>query len=284
MRPQYDNKLMSSFLLWMDHKILSEGSGFVNKSTYFYSISSPYSGIYAYASPYSQFVADRSVAGANVPTGIHLDGSFLPTGTSGFVGINYERGQVYFNTNIVGNNRISGYFAVKEVPVYTTNKNEAEMLFETKVAIRPKTLISPTGLNENQLTIPAVFIKNNGSINKPFQFGGTKNTINNVLGMAFTDSDFLLTSLTAIFRDTCESYFPVLEENEFPFNIYGHPKNGTYNYDTLTTGKPIADQAYVSYVNVSKLRNKEVYTEAQKVNPGSYFAVMDFTVEKTREV
>ena len=108
MRAQFDNRVMSSFLLWFDHTLIKDGEAWTNNSSWFYPVDNLYNGYYTYGAPYKQFVSDFGVTGNNtlatshpeIPTGIYLDGVHLTTGTSGFMGLNYEQGQVYFNTEI----------------------------------------------------------------------------------------------------------------------------------------------------------------------------------------
>ena len=66
MESQYDNVVMSSFLLWLDHTLLSKGKAFTNTSSFFYDVNSLYNGYNTYGSPFRQFVADESIKN-NVP-------------------------------------------------------------------------------------------------------------------------------------------------------------------------------------------------------------------------
>ena len=68
MKPQFDNKVMSSFFLWFDNKLLDKGEAFENVTGKFYDASEEYGGYSTYASSYSQFVADASITGATIPT------------------------------------------------------------------------------------------------------------------------------------------------------------------------------------------------------------------------
>ena len=59
---QYDNIVMSSFMLWFDHTLLDKGKAFTNTSSFFYDVDSLYNGYNTYGSPFRQFVADESIA------------------------------------------------------------------------------------------------------------------------------------------------------------------------------------------------------------------------------
>ena len=69
MKPQFDNQVLSSFLLWFDNKLLTKGEAYQNVTGQFYSVLDDYYGYNAYASSYSQIVADASIPGAVLPTG-----------------------------------------------------------------------------------------------------------------------------------------------------------------------------------------------------------------------
>ena len=71
MKPQFDNQVMSSMLLWFDNKLLTKGEAHQNTTGQFYSVSDEYYGYNTYASTYSQIVSDVSVSGVTIPTGLY---------------------------------------------------------------------------------------------------------------------------------------------------------------------------------------------------------------------
>ena len=44
MKAQYENTVISSTLLWMDHTISSDGSGYTNHGSNFYAVGSQWNG------------------------------------------------------------------------------------------------------------------------------------------------------------------------------------------------------------------------------------------------
>ena len=72
MKPQFDNQVISSMLLWFDHTLLKEGEAYENVTGEFYSVSDSYAGYKTYASSYSQIVSDASITGATIPTGLYV--------------------------------------------------------------------------------------------------------------------------------------------------------------------------------------------------------------------
>ena len=77
MKAQFENKAMSSLLLYIDNKILTKGEAYTNiTSGSVYPISNQYNGIHTYATPFKQLVSDTSIVGANVLSGVFQNGLF----------------------------------------------------------------------------------------------------------------------------------------------------------------------------------------------------------------
>ena len=284
MKPQFDNKVMSSFLLWFDHTLLNDGEAFTKHSGKFYEVDSLYNGLYTYGAPFKQFVQDFSITGAKIPTGIYLDGVFITPGQSNLSGINYEQGHVYFTSEVTTpSTRLSGVYSIKDFSVYLTNEAEEKLLFETKFSLRPRTTQAETGLGPNQITYPAIFIRNNGGTNEPFALGGYDTTIINMRAIVLADSQYLLDAASSIFRDTARTFITLLEESDMPFDTLGGFKNDkNYNYTGLITGKTFENQyVFIENVTVSKF-NREVNLKIDNLNPDIFNGVIDFEVSKPR--
>ncbi len=132
MKASFLNNLMSSFYLWLDHKILNDGEAFINYSGSLYEDYDPnYDGISSiYSSPFRQWVYDSSIIGANIPSGVTLNNNtFLPRGTSG-LSLDFNKGRVIFDSNLVANKNLSANFAFKEFNLYYTNEKDEQLLFE----------------------------------------------------------------------------------------------------------------------------------------------------------
>ena len=280
MTPQFTNQLISSFILWLDNLILKKGSAYTNVGYKFYDVSDIYNPYKTYASPFGQFVADSSITGATIISGVYLNNSFLTTGQSGFIGIDYNRGRVYFNTNITGT--LSGNYAIKDFNIVLTDKPEEVILFETKYSVRPKTNQTITGLNEDQFNYPIIFVKNNGGQNEPLAFGGMDTTNIDIRLIIMTDSLFTLDAICSILKDSNRLYIPLISAQEMPFNALGGFKSGSYNYNSLISGK-IDNQlaTYITNVYVSKYQ-QNTYQEIRNINPTVYTALVDYATETYR--
>jgi hypothetical protein len=275
MKVQLDNILMSSMIMWMDHTILRNGQAFQNFNSKLYPITNIYSGLYTYALPFKQVVADNSISGANVLSGIYINNSFTRVGQNNLTGINPNNGQVYFTTSQNGNT-LSGNYAVKDFNIYLTNQPEEELLFETQYQVRPKTVQTATGIPIEGITYPCIFLKNNGGTNEPFALGGLDNTMMQIRAVVLADNMFGLDAVCSILKDTARRYVPLISPE--PFNTFGALNSGYYNYNSLIANINVGDQAfYITEVNISK-----IFANFNPRNTQVFPAFVDFTLSNIR--
>ena len=281
MIPKLDNKVISSFLLWLDNTILTKGEAYTNWSSQFYRVGNTINNYYTYALPFKQINADQSIAGANIMSGVYLNNNFITVGQSGLAGINYNQGQVYFSQNVDGQSLV-GQYSIKDFNISLANDPEEKLLFETKYSAKPKTTTQVTGLAPNTLTYPIIFIKNDGSENTPFAFGGTDTTKYYIRAIVIADSQYLLDALGSILRDKVRTFVPLIEGSEMPFNSFGDTNNGGYNYQTLTDGRTNA--AFICKVSNSRLSARSVVmNQVRDLNPGVFPGIVDFELEILRQ-
>ena len=279
MKAQFENRIISSFLLWFDHTLLNKGQAFTNFGSKFYDVPTSFYGYETYGAPFRQFVADESIPNADIITGLHITGTFREIGEQGLIDINFGEGQAYFN-HPIDQTKISGDYAVKDFNVYLTNKVEQDLLFETKVELRPKTSQTLTGLAPNTIAYPAVFIKNNGGENEPFSFGGQDLTRNNVRAVVLADSSFTLDAVCSIFKDTTKNSIKLVGESDYPFNAFGGLKAGaTYNYNNLPSIP--SEDVYIKEVDVIKF-DVGYMSNMTNANPDVFSAMIDFELNSFR--
>lgn len=282
MKEQYDNRLMSSFYLWLDNYILTRGEAFTNVDSNFYHAGDNFNGYYTFSSPFSQFVYDASISGAQIPTGIYLDGNFIGKGEGSFVDYDYSKGYAYFSADITGVNRVSGRFSVKDFNVALTSDPEATILFETKYTLNGKTPQTPTGQADNEISYPAILIRPDGSENRPLAFGGQDLTVNRASVYVMTDSQYKLDAVMSILRDSKNSLVPILDSNDNPFNVFGGFKSEIFNYTGLAAGKfSSGTYATIDKANILKFE-RNLLSTVKTLNPGVYFGICDISIAKPR--
>lgn len=275
MKAQYDNKLLSSFLLYLDNKILSKGEAFTNHSGLFYPVENFFNGYYTYAAPFKQLVYDKSVSGASQISGVYVGGIFKTPGAGGsLVSINPNQGQVYFNTN-PDPLEVSGNYAIKDFSLLITDEREEKLLFETQYSLKPKANQTITGLDPETTTYPVIFLKINNASNEVFALGGLDNSVTSIRAIVIADSAFLLDAVCSIIKDCKNDRFTVLETSSLPVDAFGG-YTGVFNYTGMNTNMvPI-----IWNVDVSKiLPSRGQFTN---LNPNVLCAFADFEIYDVR--
>ena len=277
MLSQIDNKLVSSFQLYLDHLILNKGQSYFNYSGTFYPINSPYNGYYTYGGEFAGTVYDNSVSGANVTNQVYINNVLVGTGTSGFMGYNYEKNWAIFNTN-VSNYTISGYYSVKENNIRLTNDSEETILFKTKYTKNLSYPMLKTGISEGTVTYPCVWLREDFSDSQGFALGGLDQVNHTIRAIVLTDSLFSLHAIQSICRDNVRTLVPIFNASEMPFGPLGTLRSGTYSYTGARLNK-INEVNYAFIDNVRIPRQSQNYTTDAKLLPANvFFNFIDFEI------
>jgi len=275
--PQWDNKAISSMFYYIDHTDLSEGQAFTNTSSQFYKISGNISPYTIFAAPYRPFVADKSIPNATVMSGVYLNNSFITTGQSGFVDINYEKGLVYFTGNLGANPLVSGAYAVKDFSIALSDNPESKLLFETKHFLRPKVGDTITGLSLDSVTYPILYIKNFGGENTPAALGGMDKTPLTLRVIVMADSLWQRDAVACILKDKARSQVGLLTQQEMPFNSLGGFKNGNYDYNRIVSGKGGQNTIFIDRVRTSSF-SQVVFEQLVTLNTDVFTAFADIDI------
>jgi hypothetical protein len=233
MNVQFDNKLVSSFLLFVDHEIQKKGAAFSNASGLFYSIASPVQGFRAYAAPYKQLCNDVSISGATVMSGLYLNNNLITIGQSGLYAINHYQGVAYFTgQSFPASTVISGNYAIKDFNVEFTDQVEYKLLFETKFVTNSKFNQTLSGLALDTKVCPAVFLRMKAAENKPFAFAGLDDNNIRIRAVIVTDNEFQKIGVSNILKNLNLRQFPIIAST--PFDYAGNYTGAAYNYNNLT--------------------------------------------------
>jgi len=283
MKTQYENRVLSSFLLWFDHTLLDKGEAFTNHSSKYYPVNGGYEGYTTYGAPFKQFVTDSSISNATVASGAYISGTSTSNlklvGQYPLADINFNEGQLYLSGSIANGATVSGNYSIKDFNVYLTSKAEQELLFEDAIKLRPSTAQTETGLASNVATYPAIFIKNNGGENSPWAFGGHDATKTNVRAIVLADSQFNLDAVCSIFKDKVTENVKVLPDDKYPFNALGGMKSSVYNYTGLVND--VSDDVTLKSVEVSRF-SLGYMENLNNTNSDVFKAIIDFELEGYR--
>jgi hypothetical protein len=281
MIPQFSAFAASSFLLYLDNRICSQ-SGYYNVGTLAYPIGQTYAGYNVYSFPFNQIIYDNSISGANILSGVYVNGSFIIPGTSGLSGIGFDRGQVYFDPNYAPIiTQISGNYAVKEINAVLASFPDISILLESKLGVRNKAPIQPTGLMNNQLTYPAFFLEDaSAPTNSPWLIGGVDQTriVFNIY--FFGESLFQKANFTSLMKDMAWKYVPIIENPAaFPLNNLGYYVNGQpYNYYNTTANLISSGRALlVEDCTLTEFGKRGITSEIANMTTESYFSLITVT-------
>lgn len=277
MKTHFYNELAGSIVLWLDNRILTQGEAFYNIDSNFYRVNN-YKGLTAYAAPYKQFIYDSSISGARVITGVYVNGNFVTTGQSGFLGINYEEGLALFNSN--QNISVSGRYSAKEINVKLTSEPEEFLIFDTKYYNKNQ-IFGTSGNNTNQQPYPIVYVRLDNGFNEEFAMGGEETSKNSAKLILICENQFQLDALKGILMDSARGYVPLYYKGEYPFNSYGSLINN-FNYTGLKSYKIENNQAnFIKNVELIQL-NSNLLTEMRKLNPSIYVGLANLELETIR--
>lgn len=284
MTVQFDHKVISSFVIWLNYILAKKGEAYYNFGSKFYPSNQRFNGYVTYSAPFSQLVYDKAITGASLPTGLYLNSTFIVPGQSGFAGVNFEKGEAYFTGAFPSTVNVSGNYAIKDFNVVLSSEPEEKIIFEKQLNPRPKYTQVPTGVLNDELTYPIIFIKNNRRINDPFALGGMDNSKYSLSAYIFADTRFKLDGAVGILCDTARGAVPVLDQSQMPFNSSGLYVSGhavPFNYTGVAATVPASNYLYIKEVRQGGF-SKFSFQEANKLNPDVHFDFVDFELEIPR--
>ena len=274
MKRSFIHDLHSSFTIWFDHTLLQKGEAFTNVSGSLYKMADPnISGFNIWGSPYKQWVYDSSVSGVNIPSGISSNAGVINRSGNSNI-LDFERGR-FLTTGSLSS--VSCSYSVKDFNIYTTNKSDQELVFENRYLVNPSSPQVATGVREDKLIAPCIFIKIKKFSNKEFSYGGNDMTTVNLRAVIISDDEYKLNSVGNIFVDKKHTNFLLLDST--PINRYGDIKNGYYNYNSTVISQQSSDKiAHIEEAVFTKLAQSAV-SEKQ---PDMYIGFLDFNVDISR--
>lgn len=286
MIPQYQHKLASSFMLWFDNYLLTKGQAYTNTTGRFYNytderLPSTYS---VFGSQYKQWVSDSSITGATIPSGVYVGGTFYGRATganndSATRILDFDNGRALVSGLATGST-VTGSFAVKDFNIYYSNDTEEDLLVEKKFVINKR-----IGSNEEisyiapyDQVVPAVYICNASSVNKPFAFGGMDQTVTNLNAVVVAENPYQLDGILSIFADSFNEVIVDVPFDNYPYTEYGDLKSGYYNYQDLKNQYINQEKYFVEKVSTSKLNDKPRKSLVNDL----YVGFIDFDVSMMR--
>lgn len=287
---QYQNLVMSSFVLYLNNLLLSKG-GYTNVGTRFYPSNTIFNGYSAYNAPYKPINFDSSYS-TTVMTGVYVNGSYLTLNQSGYAGVDFNRASVYFtgsNTPIIS--VVSGNYSIPEYNILFPAP-DISMIFENKMALvnRNKTPLNTanTGLNSSEITYPVIFVRSESFSNKPHEFGGVDLTTTSIGCYIFSDNAYSFDAIRSIFADEKYQYFALFDTGELPTNNINSLKSiysGGFNYTGIANLSSRIGNNQAMFINdvvSTNFSNRGLFAEVASLPSDVYFGIVEFEVNKPR--
>lgn len=282
MKPTFSHNVVNSFFLWFDHFLMTKGEAYKTFTTKLYNYSDPRLGgdKVVYGSPYKQWVYDKSITGATIPTGFTINGSIVPTGTSGMK-IDFDNGRIIFNSGVSTDLNITGTYSIKEVNSYVTDQPEDNLIIENKYVTNSRFTVTENYISPYNPVTPCIFASIETAHNTAFAFGGEDETKCIVKLVAFCENLYQLDGLLSIFGDSYNEFFSLIPMTGHPLGEFNELKTGVYptgyDYNNLSNAYN-SQKMFISHVETSKIRDSVL----KELNPILHIGFLDFEITTYR--
>jgi hypothetical protein len=275
---QFHHKFTNSFFLWFDNYLLTKGEAYTNTTGKFFNYSDPRldSDYKVFGSAYKQWVNDSSIAGAQIPSGVFVNGSFVGR-DSGLI-LDFENGRV-LSQSLPAQSTITGSFAVKDFNIYFSNETEEDIVVENKYNTNSRIILNEENyIDPYDQVIPAIFLSLDGTSNRGFALGGMEETTINAKAVILSENNYQLDGVLSIFADSRNEVFPVIPMANHPMNEFGDLKSGSYSYADLKNQFSVNTNFYINNAVTSKLTDKARKSLANDM----YVGFVDFEIQQHR--
>lgn len=282
MKPTFTHNVINSFFLWFDNFLMTKGDAYKTYTTKLYNYTDDRlgGGKVVYGSPYKQWVYDKSITGATIPTGFIIDGASVPTGTSG-MRVDYDNGRIIFNSGVSKNLNISGTYSVKEINSYVTDQPEDNLIIENKYVTNSRFTVTETNIAPYNPVTPCIFASIETAHNSPFAFGGEDETKCIIKVVAFCENLYQLDGVLSVFGDSFNEIFSLIPMTGHPLGEFNEIKTGVYptgyNYNDLSKNYN-SETLFISHVETSKIRDSVL----KELNPILHIGFLDFELKAYR--
>ena len=282
MKPTFTHNVINSFFLWFDNFLMTKGEAYKTYTTKLYNYEDPRLGgdKVVYGSPYKQWVYDKNITGATIPSGFTINNQFVPTGTSGMK-IDFDNGRIIFNSGVSTNLSITGTYSVKEVNSYITDQPEDNLIIENKFVTNSRFTVSENYIPPYNPVTPCIFASIETAHNTAFAFGGEDETKCIIKVVAFCENLYQLDGVLSVFGDSYNEIFSIIPMTGHPLGEFNEMKTGAYptGYDYKNLSNAYNSQTlFISHVETSKIRDSVI----KELNPILHIGFLDFEIKTYR--
>ena len=275
---QNDQLIVPSFYLFIDDTITRFGQAYHDDTQVFtYSDTNDRpQGFLSYFSEDRQFLTNKE----DVPNYVWINGVkvYQNFDEEQKLLIDYDKGRILVSDNVGTSATISGDFPTKEVNIYLTNQTQEQLLINSEFNVSGDAYLKTTGgMGERRYTIPAVFLSNNSSDNKPFAFGGMEDSSYQITATIISDNLYEAEATSSLLRDCSSRSFKKIPFEAFPYGAFGSLKSHPYTYTGLV------NSSGYDCVFIEKAKSYR-YSDslASKISKDLYISAVEFTISDPR--
>ena len=282
MKPTFTHNVINSFFLWFDNFLMTKGDAYKTYTTKLYNYEDLRlgGGKVVYGSPYKQWVYDKNITGATIPSGFTINNQFVPTGTSGMK-IDFDNGRIIFNSGVSTSLNVTGTYSVKEVNSYITDQPEDNLIIENKFVTNSRFTVSENYIAPYNPVTPCIFASIETAHNTAFAFGGEDETKCIIKVVAFCENLYQLDGVLSVFGDSYNEIFSIIPMTGHPLGEFNEMKTGAYptGYDYKNLSNAYNSQTlFISHVETSKIRDSVI----KELNPILHIGFLDFEIKTYR--
>jgi hypothetical protein len=282
MKPTFTHNVINSFFLWFDNFLMTKGDAYKTYTTKLYNYQDPRLGgdKVVYGSPYKQWIYDKNITSATIPSGFTINNQFVSTGTSGMK-IDFDNGRIIFNSGVSTGLNITGTYSVKEVNSYITDQPEDNLIIENKFVTNSRFTVSENYIPPYNPVTPCIFASIETAHNTAFAFGGEDETKCIIKVVAFCENLYQLDGVLSVFGDSYNEIFSIIPMTGHPLGEFNEIKTGAYptgyNYKNLSNAYN-SQTLFISHVETSKIRDSVI----KELNPILHIGFLDFEIKTYR--
>lgn len=255
MKPQFQHKLATSYLLWFENFFMKHAEAYsVKTGSFLHYVDDRLPIVYeSFGSQYKQIVYDSSLPNAYIPSGLYVSGDFIPFEKDKYI-FDFDNGR-FIASGIASGSNVTGQFTVKDINFYYTNDTEENIVLNVQEKINQSVSNVHTQYYQPyEQKIPAIYLSNDSMKNSPFALGGMNETKTKARATIIANNSYELDTVLSIFADSYNEHIPLVDFESHPFNEYSSLKTGYYSYEDIKSmyAKPI----FVKEVYTSKLSDK----------------------------
>ncbi len=282
MKPTFTHNVINSFFLWFDNFLMTKADAYKTYTTKLYNYQDARLGgnKVIYGSPYKQWVYDKNITGATIPSGFTINNQFVPTGTSGMK-IDFDNGRIIFNSGVSTSLNITGTYSIKEVNSYVTDQPEDNLIIENKFVTNSRFTVSENYIAPYNPVTPCIFASIETAHNTAFAFGGEDETKCIIKVVAFCENLYQLDGVLSVFGDSYNEIFSIIPMTGHPLGEFNEIKTGAYptGYDYNNLSNSYGSQTlFISHVETSKIRDSVI----KELNPILHIGFLDFEIKTYR--